>query len=203
MSNPNPDTTTAAAAPARTHGEAAELLRRPFAPGAIGFRAMTKVTLGGVPYGGAQVAAFLNAQSVVQRLNHVVPGCWRQQFTPVPPSCLAPPARKKLYLACRLIDHPPDRGWRPRRRRRLRGHRRDGRRLVRRAEGAVLRRAQARRGRRRDRRLPVHGARAGGAADRARRPGRCRRSAAARARATCSPSRPRPSSGSGTATRRG
>jgi hypothetical protein len=102
MSNPNPDTTTAAAAPARTHSEAAELLRRPFAPGAIGFRAMTKVTLGGVQYGGAQVAAFLNAQSVVQRLNHVVPGCWRQEFTAVPSGLVAGES-KKLYLACRLI----------------------------------------------------------------------------------------------------
>ena len=84
MSNPNTDTTTTPH-PARTHAEAGELLRRPFAPGAIGFRAMTKVTLGGVQYGGAQVAAFLGAQSVVQRLNHVVPGRWHQQFTPVPP----------------------------------------------------------------------------------------------------------------------
>ena len=83
MPNPTTDTATAAA-PARTHAEAADLFRRPFAPGAIGFRAMTKVTLNGVPYAGAQVAAFLGAQSVVQRLNPVVPGRWRQQFTPVP-----------------------------------------------------------------------------------------------------------------------
>ncbi len=69
---------------ALTHAEAGELLRRPFAPGAIGFRAMTKVTLNGVQYGGAQVAAFLGAQSVVQRLNHVVPGRWQQQFSPGP-----------------------------------------------------------------------------------------------------------------------
>jgi hypothetical protein len=87
---PNPDTDTdtptgAVTARARTHAEAGELLRRPFAPGAIGFRAMTKVTLNGVQYAGAQVAAFLGAQSVVQRLNHVVPGRWQQQFTPSPP----------------------------------------------------------------------------------------------------------------------
>ena len=92
--------------PARTHAEAGELLRRPFAPGAIGFRAMTKVTLNGVQYGGAQVAAFLGAQSVVQRLNHVVPGRWHQQFTPVPaeltPSADNGRGPSRLYLACRL-----------------------------------------------------------------------------------------------------
>ena len=99
MSNPNPATTTA---PARTHQQACELLRRPFAPGAIGFRAMTKVTLNGVQYGGAQVAAFLNAQSVVQRLNHVVPGRWRQEFHPVAGE-LIPAGASKRYLACRLI----------------------------------------------------------------------------------------------------
>jgi hypothetical protein len=96
-----PSPTPTNPAPARTHAEAGELLRRPFAPGAIGFRAMTKVTLNGVPYGGAQVAAFLGAQSVAQRLNHVVPGRWRQQFTPVADE-LAPAGGKKLYLACRL-----------------------------------------------------------------------------------------------------
>jgi hypothetical protein len=111
MSNPTPAPATAGApAPALTHAEAGELLRRPFAPGAIGFRAMTKVTLAGVPYGGAQVAAFLGAQSVVQRLNHVVPGRWQQQFTPVAGE-LVPAAGKKLYLACRLtITLPADPG---------------------------------------------------------------------------------------------
>ena len=95
---------------ARTHAEAGELLRRPFAPGAIGFRAMTKVTFAGVPYGGAQVAAFLGAQSVLQRLNHVVPGRWRQQFTPVAGE-LVPAESRKLYLACRLtITLPADPG---------------------------------------------------------------------------------------------
>jgi hypothetical protein len=85
--------------PARTHAEAAALFRRPFAPGAIGFRAMTKVTLNGVPYGGAQVAAFLGAQSVVQRLNHVAPGRWRQEFQPVAGE-LFPAGASRKYLAC-------------------------------------------------------------------------------------------------------
>ncbi len=88
--------------PARTHAEAAVLFRRPFAPGAIGFRAMTKVPYKGEPYAGAQVAAYLGAQSVVQRLNAVVPGRWRQQFQPVPAE-LVPGGTRKVYLACRLI----------------------------------------------------------------------------------------------------
>ena len=60
------------------------LFRRPFAPGAIGFRAMTKVPYNGQPYAGAQVAAYIGAQSVIQRLNTVVPGRWRQQFQIAP-----------------------------------------------------------------------------------------------------------------------
>src|SRR5438477_2540300 len=85
--------------PATTHDQAAELLRRPFAPGAIGFRAMMKVPYNGDQFGGAQVAAYLGAQSVLQRLNAVVPGRWRQEFRPIDP----PPGSKRLYMACRLI----------------------------------------------------------------------------------------------------
>jgi hypothetical protein len=85
--------------PARTHAQAAELLRRPFAPGAIGFRAMMKVPLNGNPFGGAQVAAYIGAQSVLQRLNAVAPGRWRQEFKLLDP----PPGSKRLYMACRLI----------------------------------------------------------------------------------------------------
>ena len=99
MSNPTPLTANALA---RTHAEAAVLFRRPFAPGAIGFRAMTKVPYKGEPYAGAQVAAYLGAQSVVQRLNEVVPGRWRQQFQPVPAE-LVPGGTRRIYLACRLI----------------------------------------------------------------------------------------------------
>src|SRR4051794_22776568 len=109
----NPVTATHVVPPARTHAEASELLRRPFAPGAVGFRAMSKVSLNGQPYAGAQVAAFLNAQSVVQRLNTVVPGRWRQQFTPVAPELIAGEL-KKLYLACRLtITLPLEPGGEP------------------------------------------------------------------------------------------
>jgi hypothetical protein len=104
-----PTTSTATAAalepPTRTHQEAAALFRRPFAPGAIGFRAMTKVPYQGGPYAGAQVAAYLNAQSVLHRLNTVVPGRWRHQFAPLPAELVDSsdqPARKH-YLACRLI----------------------------------------------------------------------------------------------------
>src|SRR5436309_8397850 len=84
--------------PARTHADAAVQFRRPFAPGAIGFRAMTKVPYNGNPFGGAQVAAYIGAESVLQRLNAVVPGRWRQEFFSVQP----PAGAKKLYLGCRL-----------------------------------------------------------------------------------------------------
>jgi len=100
MSNPNPDTPAGIEPPARTHREAVLQFRRPFAPGAIGFRAMTKVAYNGEAYGGAQVAAYLGAQSVLQRLNTVVPGRWRQEFPPVE---VTHGAGKKLYLGCRLI----------------------------------------------------------------------------------------------------
>ena len=89
--------------PARTHAEAAALFRRPFAPGAIGFRAMSKVPYNGDPFGGAQVAAYIGAQSVLQRLNMVVPGRWRQEFRLLESRAEA----KKLYMVCRLIVTVP------------------------------------------------------------------------------------------------
>src|SRR5437764_15083493 len=103
------DTPERAELPARTHDEAAELFRRPFAPGAIGFRAMMKVPINGNPFGGAQVAAYIGAQSVLQRLNAVVPGRWRQEFKLIDP----PPGSKRLYMACRLIVSLPIADGRP------------------------------------------------------------------------------------------
>jgi hypothetical protein len=85
--------------PAHNHAEAGAAFGRPFAPGAIGFRAMSKVPYNGDPFGGAQVAAYIGAQSVLQRLNAVVPGRWRQEFRLLDP----PPGAKRLYMACRLI----------------------------------------------------------------------------------------------------
>src|SRR3954467_1199429 len=94
---------TSPAQPARTHNEAIRLFRRPFAPGAIGFRAMSKVPYGQDPWGGAQVAAYIGAQSVLQRLNCVVPGRWRMTFGALDSALLATAAdaqaRRKLYLA--------------------------------------------------------------------------------------------------------
>jgi hypothetical protein len=84
--------------PARTHAEAAALLRRPFAPGAIGFRAMMRVPYDDNPVGGAHVAAYLSAQSVLQRLNAVVPGRWRMEFKLLPASAGA----TRRYMTCRL-----------------------------------------------------------------------------------------------------
>jgi hypothetical protein len=59
---------------------------------------MMKVPLNGDPFGGAQVAAYVGGQSVLQRLNAVVPGRWSMQFKPIDP----PPASKRLCMACRL-----------------------------------------------------------------------------------------------------
>ncbi len=96
--------------PAETHQHATWLLRRPFAPGAIGFRATTKVALNGNPHGGAQIAAYITAQSVLQRLNSVAPGRWRMQFAPLTPELLTV-GQRKLYLACRLtITLPAEAG---------------------------------------------------------------------------------------------
>src|SRR4051794_8383815 len=98
--------------PARTHDEAVALFRRPFAPGAIGFRAMSKVPWNEDPYGGAQVAAYIGAQSVIQRLNCVVPGRWRMSFAGLDGELLAAAAegepRRRLYLACRLHVRLPE-----------------------------------------------------------------------------------------------
>ena len=77
------------ALPAHTHADAAVLFRRPFAPGAIGFRAMTKVPYNGDPFGGAQVAAYIGAQSVIQRLNPWCRGAGARSFT----SSTRPPAQ--------------------------------------------------------------------------------------------------------------
>ena len=96
-----PNNQTNVSPPARTQAEAAALFRRPFAPGTIGFRAMTKVPYNGQPYAGAQVAAYVGAQSVIQRLNAVVPGRWRQQFQ-TPPAEFIPAGTRRVYLACRL-----------------------------------------------------------------------------------------------------
>ena len=126
--NPNPDTNAqpltpptpsptpaSGDGPASTHAEAMILLRRPFAPGAIGFRAMTKVAYQGRAYAGAQVAAYLNAQSVTQRLNHVVPGRWTMQFAPVAPELVGEGSAQALP-GVPADDHPPGRERRPRHR---------------------------------------------------------------------------------------
>lgn len=103
------------ALPARTHHEAAMHLRRPFGAGGVDFRTMSDVTLNGVPYGGAEIAVYLNAQAVSQRLNAVVPGRWTMEFFE-PPSALtnswnsergAFEPGKKRYLGCRLTISLP------------------------------------------------------------------------------------------------
>jgi hypothetical protein len=77
--------------PARTHSQAAELFRRRFAPGAIGFRAMMKVPLNG-DRSAAPVAAYLGAHG-----GDPVARCWR------------PVARAHSGPGLRRI--PRDRDW--------------------------------------------------------------------------------------------
>src|SRR3954469_21286788 len=88
--------------PARTHHEAVALFRRPFAPGAIGLRAMTKVAWNGDPWGGAHVAAYLSAQSRLHRPTASLPGRWRLSFPDLDGDLLAAAAdgqpRRRLYL---------------------------------------------------------------------------------------------------------
>jgi hypothetical protein len=140
---------------------------------------------------------------VIQRLNRVVPGRWRQQFQSVPAD-LIPAGTRRIYLACRLIVTLPvekgapdvdavyedlgemDQGS-------LAGVKvlySDARK---RAAVAAVPPGSA----------PTCTPRSKPSSSRsARTPGRYRRSAA-RARATCSSSRPRPSSGCDAATRPG
>ena len=68
---------------------------------------MSKVPWNDDPWGGAQVAAYIGAQSVLQRLNCVVPGRWRMTFARARrrPARRRPPTAdrtRRLYLACRL-----------------------------------------------------------------------------------------------------
>jgi hypothetical protein len=60
---------------------------------------MMKVPYNGDPGRGARVAAYIGAQSVMQRLNAVVPGRWRQEFRLLP----AAVGVRKRYMTCRLI----------------------------------------------------------------------------------------------------
>ena len=89
--------------PARTHAEAAALFRRPFAPGAIGFRAMTKV-----PYKGAAVRGRPGRR--VHRRAVGDPAAERGRARAAGASSSSrsrpsssPPADARVYLACRLI----------------------------------------------------------------------------------------------------
>ena len=75
---------------------------------------MSKTPYDDDPWGGAQVAAYIGAQSVLQRLNCVVPGRWRMDFAALDGDLLAANAdsdgRQRLYLACRLtvtLPHQP------------------------------------------------------------------------------------------------
>lgn len=60
--------------PVDTFKDAAPLLRRPFAPGAV------KWKINSTKDNGAQVVAYVDARSVIERLNLVVPHLWHTEF---------------------------------------------------------------------------------------------------------------------------
>jgi len=98
--------------PARTHRDAAELFRRPFAPGAIGFFPGDRVDYRGSVLGGAQIRSGVRPQSIVQRLNAAVPGRWTQAFQPVAPNGVPlaaeiPPPGARMYLLGTLTVRLP------------------------------------------------------------------------------------------------
>jgi hypothetical protein len=65
--------------PARTQDQAAVLFRQPFAPGAIGFRAMTKVALNGDPHRhDGQRIQHLSASSYTKWVS--CPEAWRRHY---------------------------------------------------------------------------------------------------------------------------
>jgi hypothetical protein len=152
-------------APPTTDGEATALFCWAFAPGAIGFRAIMRVPLNGDPLAGAHVAAYIGARPILQQVNTEVRGRWRMDFK----LHEAASGAKKRYTAWPACSSTCRSATAARRRRRLPGHRRPCGRLTGRAEHALLRRAQARQRRRRQRRLPVHGTSARRAPDRSGR----------------------------------
>lgn len=87
----------------QTHSEAVEQFRRPFGAGAIGFRILRQLTAGDVHRDGAVVVApYVRAQSVVVRLNNLVPGRWAMRFDEFQLDLNQIGGGARLFLICRL-----------------------------------------------------------------------------------------------------
>ena len=73
---------------------------------------MSKVPWNDDPWGGAQVAAYIGAQSVLQRLNCVVPGRWRMTFAALDGDLLAAAAdgqtRRRALPRLPAARHAPE-----------------------------------------------------------------------------------------------
>jgi hypothetical protein len=120
--------------------EAAPYLRRPFTPEAIKFKVQT--VFGGAS--GCLVVAYIDARLVIERLNLVVPDMWEAHYEPIDGTKLA---------WCRDDHGPRERaGGHALRHRRVRAARRASR------SRPDLRRAQARGGALRDRRVGLRAA---------------------------------------------
>lgn len=74
----NGSTTSDVAFPVDSFREAAVHLRKPFTPQAVKFKVQT--TFGGEPPTGGMIVAYIDARLVVERLNHVCPHLWFDEY---------------------------------------------------------------------------------------------------------------------------
>ncbi|MDW5593007.1 hypothetical protein VSS74_01570 [Conexibacter stalactiti] len=87
----------------QTHSEAVEQFRRPFAAGAIGFRITHQLAAGDAyPDGAVVVVPYVRAQSVIVRLNSLIPGRWSMRFDEFQLDLNQIGGGARLFLICRL-----------------------------------------------------------------------------------------------------
>jgi hypothetical protein len=87
----------------QTHSEAVEQFRRPFGAGAIGFRITRQLAPGDAyPDGAVVVVPYVRAQSVIVRLNSLIPGRWSMRFDEFQLDLNQIGGGARLFLICRL-----------------------------------------------------------------------------------------------------
>lgn len=87
----------------QTHSEAVEQFRRPFGAGAIGFRITRQLAPGDAyPDGAVVTVPYVRAQSVIVRLNSLIPGRWSMRFDEFQLDLNQIGGGARLFLICRL-----------------------------------------------------------------------------------------------------